>query len=143
MPTQVGWLIENRVLYSQSTGAIDMDLVIQHADFLVELLSNGQTTDIHLIIDSLKLTKFRVDIVKLNGQTKRYLEHPRLKCNIDVTRNVKNQMLGNVVSDMAGVRWAHYETLEAALNFLNDFDETLPPLDTNLLTTFKPLKEID
>jgi|GEM_PF-3193547 len=143
MPTQVGWLIENCVIYSRSTGVIDETLINHHADCLVEMLNNGESSNVHIIIDSLRLVKFRIDIVKLNQQTQRYLKHPRVVSNTDVTRNVKNQMLGNVVSDMAGVKWAHCQTLAQALQFIQKQDDTLPPLSIDLFDNFKALKAFD
>lgn len=143
MSIKVGWLLTDRVIYSQSIGALDIDAIEEHADGVLELLNNDKTTDVYIIIDTLKITKFRVNVVTLNELTKRYLTHPRLKCSIDVTRHIKNQMLGNVVSDMAGIQWSHVETLEAGLQYLNTFDETLPPLEMTLFTAFQPLKEID
>lgn len=143
MVIKIGWLIEDRIIYSQSTDMIDVDSITKQADFLAELLNDGKTSDVYIIFDSLQLNKFRVNIVNLKEQTQRYLAHPRLKCNVDVTRNIKNQMLGNVVSDMAGIRWTHCQTLDCALQYLQELDDTLLDLNTALFTTFKPLKEID
>jgi len=142
MPTKIGWLVENRVIYSQSWNVLDTPMLEAHADFILELLEQEQDTSVYLVIDTLKLVKFKTDIVKLKAQTQRYLTHPRLIWNIDVTRHVKNQMLGNVVSNIAGIKWKTCDNLIVALSHLNEIDESLPALDTTCLTTFEPLKVI-
>lgn len=143
MPTHVGWLLPNRILYSQSIGVIDEPIVMAHADYLLELLNDGNQNTVYLIFDTLQTTQFKVNLATLKQSTSRYLSHPRVVYSIDVTTHVKNQMLGNVVSSLAKVQWIHLQTLDAALTHFSGLDETLGTLTVELFEQFVPSRTID
>lgn len=143
MPADIGWLVAERVLYSRSWGIIDINTVESHADFLITLLDSGDTPNVYLLIDTLDVTQFDVGLKILNRQVHRYLTHKRLICNIDITQNTKNQMLGHVVSDIAKIQWTNVRTLEQAIDYVSSLDTTLATLDVSLFDIFTPLETFE
>lgn len=143
MPVEVGWLITERILYSRSWDDVDLDLVQRHADCILDFLNSGHTTLVYLIIDSLAVTSFDVELQKLNLQSRRYLTHKRLVCSIDVTESTKNQVIGHVVSGIAGVHWKYVATLDEALQYIILLDNNFDDLDTSLFDNHIPEKTIE
>ena len=143
MPAELGWLVEERILYSRSWGDIDIFLVKRHADCVLEYLNSGYSTPVHFIIDSLDIDSFDVELQKLNLQSRRYLTHRRLVTSIDVTHNIKNQVLGHVVSGVAKVNWTNVRQLEDALDYIMLMDDHLQDLDLSLFESFVPKKIVE
>lgn len=136
MPTKVGWLIPDRVIYSQSIGSIDEYIVKEHAAYLLDLLNASNQEDVYLIFDTLHTTSFKVNLAVLNQATSLYLNHPSVVHSIDITRHIKNQMLGNVIASLAEIKWRHFQTLEDGLSYLSECDESLDTLDISSIQQF-------
>lgn len=143
MPAEIGWLVEERILYSRSWGDIDIYIVQRHADCILEFLNSIYSTPVYLILDSLAVDAFDVELQKLNLQARRYLGHRRLACSIDVTQNTKNQVLGHVVAGVAGVNWTYVTTLDEALQYIMLMDDSFKDLDMRLFDDYTPQKTVD
>jgi len=138
MPVEVGWLRAECILYSRSWGDVDLDLVQRHADCILAFLNSGHTSPVYLILDTLAVDSFDVELRKLNLQTRRYLSHKRLVCSIDVTESTKNQVIGHVVSGIARVHWTYVASLEGALQYLMLLDDNIGDLNMSLFDDFTP-----
>ncbi|MGB1285754.1 MAG: hypothetical protein ACPG7F_04395 [Aggregatilineales bacterium] len=140
MSTQIGWLIENKVVYVKISGILTRTMLESNANFLVKLLdATSSDTHIHAIIDSLAVEKYDVPTTALNEISKAFLQHPRLLSTTDVTHSTSTQTTGRIVNMFARNRWKSFRIMPQALSYLNKTYPGLESLDESVLASFKPL----
>lgn len=144
MQTEIGWLLEGRVIYLKISGTLTEAMLSKNASFLVNLLDNVQGDDlIHTIIDSLAVDRYDMPMFRLHALSKPFIQHPKLTTIVDVTTNLNTQTAGSLVNNIALKNWTSCATTLQALQYLKRLEPDLPRLDETVFEEFAPLVIIE
>jgi hypothetical protein len=118
MPYQIGWMIENDVIYSKVWDKIseeELRAMLQDATKLVESSSSNL---VHIINDSTDLN----EMIPLHKQIKVYKDfkpHPNSGWTLMVGQNnAFKQFVSTIASHVLGVRTRTFDTLDQAMDHL-------------------------
>ena len=131
MSIQLSWYLENRVLLLTSQGeSSDQDL-LDIDQPIIEHLNQSNAPLVHLIADHRKGGK--MPSMKAAAQIQ-WPKHPQYGWGIMVgLTNPVQRFLVAVASNFFKVRQRNFDTMDEALDFLNEVDTTLPALRDNRL----------
>jgi len=125
MPFKVSWLVEKRVIFSQTSGYLTTDDLITHNSVMEEYARVGENL-VHIISDSTDVTGMNVGLRDL--QKIRFPALPNLGWAISISPKPMERFFASVMMQLTNKRGRQFATLEEALRFLQEIDETLPPL---------------
>jgi hypothetical protein len=139
MAVQISWLVKGRVIYA--AGTLDRDEIIERNRLSYALIeAEGQPPMVHILIDhSNRYTAEDLQhqirslshYVKLDSddQNEQLIKHPLLGWILSIANPSQSlKMAGAVRSQQYNYRWHSVDTLEDALDFLQERDGTLPDL---------------
>ncbi|MBA3871478.1 MAG: hypothetical protein H0X30_20225 [Anaerolineae bacterium] len=132
MPAQLSWYLENRVLLMINYGEVaDQDL-FDLDQTIIDYLDNCTVPLVHTIIDHRK----GMNSPSVKGLTKlRWPKHPKVGWMIMIgMKNPLQRFVVAVSTSFFKTRMRMFNSMDEALNFLNDVDSTLPPLRDGTLT---------
>ena len=131
MPYQQSWLVEKRIVYTRMYGYVtgeellaqneEMRAFIQQSEQLLHTINNAtDTTGTDMNLRDLQKTQFtNVD---------------NLGWAIYVSPSKMNRFFASVITQLSHKRGRQFATLEEALTFLQEMDDTLPPLSIPVKT---------
>jgi len=126
MPHQVNWYLENRVIFLSSYGEItDQDLLGVDQP-IIDYMNHSDATLVHLIVDAANMTT--PPSFKVVSQLK-WPKHPQYGWAIIIgLKNPIQRFFVAVATNVFKTRQRMFNTLDEALDFLNEIDSTLPVL---------------
>lgn len=130
MPYKMSWLVEKRVIYTQMYGHVtsaemiaynkEMETFVHDSELLVHTLTNAtDTTGVDMGLRDLQNMAF-TDIANLGWA-------------IYVSPSKINRFFASVITQLSHKRGRQFATLEEALKFLHEMDDTLPHLSTEMV----------
>ena len=127
MPYELSWLVEKRVILARFHGVITAEelkrfLPEQHA-----LVAEG-TPPIHHINDTTDTGPFEVKLDKLQALLKMLKRPEGVGWYVEANPHPIGRMTSSIALQIAGRRHRVVSTLEEAVAFLQQNDETLPPI---------------
>jgi hypothetical protein len=126
MPIQISWYLENRVILLVNHGESSDQDVFAVDQPMIDYLNQNQAPLVHLIIDNTG-AKY-IPSVKAVTAVK-WPKHPQYGWTILVGLTNPFQRFVNVVAtNFFKARQRMFDTMDEALNFLNEVDSTLPAL---------------
>jgi hypothetical protein len=131
MSIQLSWYLENRIILLTSHGeSSDQDLLNLDQP-IINYLNQSQAPLVHLIADHRRGGK--MPSLKVSMQIE-WPKHPQYGWGILVgLTNPLQRFLVVVASNFFNVRQRMFNTMDEALDFLNEVDSTLPALRSNTL----------
>jgi hypothetical protein len=126
MPMQLSWYLENRVMLLVNHGDSSDQDVFDIDQPIIDYLNQSQAPLVHLIIDNIG-AKY-IPSVKAVTSVK-WPKHPQYGWTILVGLTNPFQRFVNVVAtNFFKARQRMFDTMDEALDFLNEVDSTLPAL---------------
>ncbi len=125
MPIAVSWIVEKRVLYSHMYGHISHQDLVDQKQTLEQYGAQSEHL-LHLINDATDTTSTELGLRDL--QQMQFANFVNLGWAIYVTPNKLHRFFASVITQLSGKRSREFSTLDEALHFLQDIDDTLPPL---------------
>ncbi len=139
MSVTVSWFLKGRIAYSPGSLMIE-DLHNRYELLLALIDSEGQPPMIHTLIDH--TDRYTVEELQAQPKKLKYYSsfgdeevrqklhnHPMLGWIISIaTPGIALKMAGTVASQQRNYRWHSVATIEEALDFLQERDDTLPDL---------------
>jgi len=125
----IKWIIPNAVIYQKFVGNHTVEKIHEATDILLEMLDSSDRVMVHYVMDVSELKQLPTHLRETINASRRFYEHPKLGWS--VTYGSQNQifrMIGSIVTGMFRVRFRIFEHQHQAYQFLNEVDETLPPL---------------
>ncbi len=130
MPYKMSWLVEKRVIYTRMYGHVtsaemaaynqEMETFVQRSELLVHTLTNAsETTSVDMGLRDLQNMSF-TDITNLGWA-------------IYVSPSKINRFFASVITQLSHKRGRQFATVQEALKFLHEMDDTLPPLSTEMI----------
>jgi hypothetical protein len=127
MPFDVSWYLEKRVLYVRVSGIIRDDEIKPFDDVMLRYIEQGEGQLVHAISDfraAEKMPAIRTMVRKLS-----FPSHPQFGWTAFFGfRSPILIMTLSVVPQVFKARFRHLSSLDQALNFLPQVDDTLPDL---------------
>ena len=125
MPYKMSWLVEKRVVYTNMYGYVTgEDLEAQNKEMESYIHESEQL--LHMINDSTNTTGTDMGLRDL--QKTQFPSVANLGWAIYVSPSKMNRFFATVITQLMGKRGREFATIEEALRFLQDIDDTLPPL---------------
>ncbi len=125
MPFTVSWLVDKRVTYTRMYGVMTAADLRGLKIVLEEYIAQSEQL-IHLISDATDTIRTEMSLKDL--QNTEYADATNLGWAIFVNPNMLHRFFASVVTQLRGKRGREFATMEQALEFLQNIDETLPPM---------------
>ena len=131
MTSQVGWLLEKRVILTYNEGVVADEDMFANEQPILDYLNECTVPLVHMIVDHRK--GIGTPSSKALAQL-RWPKHPRMGWMILVgMANPLQKFVVTGASNFFKTRMRMMNTMDEALDFLNEVDSTLPALrDTKL-----------
>jgi hypothetical protein len=131
MPIQLSWYLENHVMLLNNEGdSADQD-VLKVDQPILDYLNQSQAPLVHLIIDNTR-AKYIPSVKAITAV--KWPKHPQYGWTILVGLTNPFQRFVNVVAtNFFKARQRMFDTMDEALDFLNEVDSTLPALRSKQL----------
>jgi hypothetical protein len=139
MAAEIWWYVTGRILYSPGS-TLKEDIAQRNAMALELIETEGQPPMVHTLIDHTKRYSAE-ELQTLPRQVQYYIfsdgnevrekliRHPMLGWVLSInTPTTALKMAGSVISQQDNYRWRHFDTLDEALDFLEQIDTTLGKL---------------
>jgi len=127
------WIVERRVLYTHFSGNISQPELEGYMNDIVVEIPKGIPM-VHQITNSLEMGKVEVSLKTLQTLINGYKMVSALGWNIDINRNPINKMFAGIGSQIARARFRTFSTMDEAVAFLREHDDTLVNVQWNLDT---------
>ena len=125
MPYEISWLVDKRVLYTRMYGYVTgEDLRNNNAD--MEAFVQDSELLLHTVTDATETTGTDMGLRDL--QSTPFTSVENLGWGIYISPSKMNRFFASVITQLSKKRGRQFETLDEALKFLNEMDDTLPPL---------------
>ena len=138
MPFELSWYLENRVILLASQANNSDENLLDMDQKVIDYLNQSSAPLVHLIMDQRKApppsSSRAASQIKLASQLK-WPKHPKYGWAIMVgPTNSLQRFVIAVATNFFKVRQRSFDTMDEALDFLNDIDSSLPTLRTNKMT---------
>lgn len=132
MTVVYSWLLEKRIIYIYNCGEITRDELMAVNEIVQPMVREG-TKFVHTITDGTDIEKVAVGLGDIRQAFfGRIQDIEKRGWTITVTPSAMQRFFSSVMYQWADIRNRHYATMEEALRFLVESDDTLPPYETLL-----------
>ncbi len=123
MPSEISWLIDNRVVLIRDYGVYTAEELVAGLDTLKKYLNDG-TPPIYIVQDSTELIKYPTTIQSLRALMQ---PHPHVEHIIFINHPQKpgTRFIANLLTSMSGKAFSNVSSLEEALELLRKIDPAL------------------
>ncbi|MFP4321208.1 MAG: hypothetical protein ACLFTK_02015 [Anaerolineales bacterium] len=126
MPGSVEWYYPDHVLIAHLSGDIalrTLEACFFHFDARITA-ADGEAP-VHVILDTLAVGEHPTNLSGIVGAARRFFLNPRLGYALHITDQRVHRWLGSVAAQALQGRYKALDTLDEALYFLHDIDDTL------------------
>lgn len=125
MPYETSWLVEKRVVYTRMYGYVTgEELLAQNLEMPKYIEQSEQL--LHTINDATDTTGTDMGLRDL--QNAQFTDINNLGWAIYISPSKMNRFFASVITQLSKKRGRQFATLEEGLSFLQEMDDTLPPL---------------
>ena len=125
MPYQMSWLVEKRVIYAQLYGYVTQEDLAAYYQMMIDLAEESELL-LHTFTDSSGMTGMKMSFRELQNMTFNGIHN--LGWAILISPSKLNRFFASVVTQLSHKRGRQFETLEEGLHFLQEMDDSLPPI---------------
>lgn len=122
MPVTVSWLVPRRIVYEQFTGDVTVQDLRHNSELVAPMMAEGIPL-VHTIIDVSAITS-HPGINEIRNSTSMDI-YDNEGWRILVGANAIAKFVGSIILQLMKRRFRAFDTLEEALQFLADQDDTL------------------
>ena len=128
MPYEISWLVEKRVILARVYGVANIEMLTELNEAEHATIVQGIPL-VHLISDTTKVEKVEVSLKDLHKLAKSFKKPEGMGWYVEVHPSTFNRMISSIALQFAGARHREFATIEDAIAFLQDVDESLPPME--------------
>lgn len=128
MPYTVNWYLDKRIILANLWDDVTVDEYNEMAQMVEDMLTIGNDPYVHCIINMANIGNSPTRLVELQSALKPMLSHPQLGWSLPIMSDETQRYLVVMLSKIYQVRWREMKSIEEALQFLAQMDQTLPPL---------------
>jgi hypothetical protein len=122
MPVEVSWLVPQRIVYERFTGEVTVQDIRQNSELVAPLMAEGIPL-IHTIIDVSDITA-HPGINDIRNSTSMEIYEGE-GWRILVGANAVARFVGSIILQIMQRRFRAFSTMDEALQFLDDQDDSL------------------
>ncbi len=130
MSTQVIWRLEGRIIYVKLSGVVTIEELVETANTIAALIP-AEDNYVHTIADMRDMSEFPKQIKHLAAVI------PQLRRGsgwlLLVTQNIFFRFLATTIATMASRHMRVFDDPQAALDYLQQADDSLPPLGVDII----------
>ena len=125
MPYQMSWLVEKRVIYARLYNHVTSQ---ELAAYYQEMVAYSRKSELllHTITDSTDIKGMDMSLRDL--QNTPFADIRNLGWAVFISPSKINRFFASVITQLSKKRGRQFITLQEGLKFLQDIDDTLPPL---------------
>ena len=123
--TKVSWLVDKRVIFMQPDGFLTGDDLVALMSVMEEY-ARGSEGLVHIVSDSSNISGMNMGLRDL--QKLHFPNIPNLGWAISISQKPMERFFASVLMQLTNKRGRQFATLDEALHFLQDIDDSLPPL---------------
>ena len=125
MPYTMSWLVEKRVLYARMYDRMTSQ---QLTAYYQEMVAYSQTSELllHTITDSADMKNMEMGLRDLQNMT--FAGISNLGWAVFISPSKMNRFFASVITQLSKKRGRQFATLEEGLRFLQEIDDSLPPI---------------
>ena len=125
MPYEISWLVDKRIVYIRTYGLVTGEELVAQNDELQNYIPLSENL-LHVITDGTDTTGTDMGLRDL--QKTQFNDVENLGWAIYVSPSKMNRFFASVITQLSQKRGRQFGTLEEALSFLQEVDDTLPPI---------------
>ena len=125
MPYQQSWLVEKRVVYTRMYGYVTGEELLAQNEEMREFIQQSEQL-LHTVNDATDTTGTDMNLRDL--QKTQFTNVDNLGWAIYISPSKMNRFFASVITQLSKKRGRQFATLEEALTFLQEMDDTLPLL---------------
>ena len=125
MPYEISWSIDKRVVYSRTFGFVTGE-ELRNQNKEIQVYAQQTEQLVHIITDATDTTGTDMSIRDL--QKTQFLSIGNLGWALYISPSKMNRFFASIITQLSNKRGRQFATLEEGLKFLQDIDDTLPPL---------------
>jgi hypothetical protein len=130
MPFEIGWCVENRVIYERVSGDVDFEATASAANHVSTLLNAG-IAPVHLVIEMSELKSFPTNVSKIHTVTQ-FMRSPALGWVVVIGSSSLATFFINVIRQIIKFPVVHQPSLDQGLAFLREQDASLPGAEVKI-----------
>ncbi len=125
MPYEMSWLVEKRVIYARMYGHMTSE---ELTAYYQSMLTHARVSELllHTLTDTTDIT--RIDMGLRDLQNMSFAGIRNLGWAVFISPSKINRFFASVITQLSKKRGRQFATLEEGLKFLQDIDDTLPPI---------------
>ncbi|GAB4308252.1 MAG: hypothetical protein Kow00117_01540 [Phototrophicales bacterium] len=132
MSINISWLLEGQIVIAKVYGEVTLQDLKTGNEVIGDYMQQSPYNHVHVIFDSTHITSISISAVQAIWEL-RYLRNPKMGCYLVYGMpQIFNNMLGissKLFTSLTRVQAMHaFRDLPHALNFLQEFDRSLPDL---------------
>ncbi|MFP4323516.1 MAG: hypothetical protein ACLFTK_13775 [Anaerolineales bacterium] len=134
MPILISWLYEDRIIWLRNSGQMTLDDMFVADASLRGYLDDSTATRVHLIMDNRAVQGWHIapDELPKARSANQFMAHPRLgwvvMCGMPQGEKRLANFLGTMAAHEQNARLRTFYTVDEALAFLQEVDDSIPPL---------------
>ena len=125
MPFQMTWLIEKRVIYAQLYGYMTQEDLAAYYQSMTDFAQQSELL-LHTLTDSSGMTGMKMSLRDLQNMNFNGIHN--LGWAILVSPSKINRFFASVITQLSHKRGRQFATVEEAIGFLQEIDDSLPPI---------------
>lgn len=127
MASQVKWLVEKRIIYMSTSGTVTMEDIRSCNRIIMDMIEIG-IPFVHVISNSTNMEKNTVGLGDLVTLIKTVPSSPKIGWSLYVSKNKLDRFFASVTNQISKTRNREFDTLDKALAFLAENDDSLPDI---------------
>ncbi len=125
MPYEMSWLVDKRVIYARLYGYVTEEELASYYQSMVTLAQDSELL-LHTLTDSSGMTGMKMSFREL--QNMGFSGIHNLGWAILISPSKLNRFFASVITQLSHKRGRQFATLEEGLQFLQEIDDSLPPI---------------
>lgn len=129
MPADIHWIVEGAVIYQKFDGNHTVEAIHAANQKLLDMLEESERPLVHYLMDVTELSGLPKHVREVVEASRPFFQHPKLGWSVAYgTSNPFFRMVGTLATSILRARFRVVRDKAQAYAFLNEIDETLPPL---------------
>jgi len=124
MPYSIEWYVPKRLILEKAFGDVTMEELLRFNAEVTKLIADEGVTPVHVIADLSKVGRYPSSLRDILG-TMRQNNPEKMGWMVVVTENPMMRFVASIIFQIARLRLRMFPTMQQALAFLAETDETL------------------
>jgi hypothetical protein len=126
MPYSFDWVVQGRVVLEKAFGDVTIEELVRFNAEVTTLIAEQGIAPVHVIVDLTNVGKYPSSLKDIMS-TMRQRVPDKVGWMLVVTQNPIMRFVASIIFQLARLRVRMFQTIQEALDFLKENDDSLPP----------------